>query len=261
MFLLEIEDLFCTLRLNSMSALRAGKKLVLRGASLVMEEGSSVALLGESGSGKTTFARCIAGLQQPDSGVMTFDGINIFPATGNRIAVGVGIQMLFQGGGVSLDPSMTVLNSLLEGITARGDRLSGASATEEAERLIASVGVSKECLGRLPRQLSGGEGQRVALARVLSVAPRLLILDEPTSALDALTSVQLLRLLKSLQMTRGFSMLYITHDVRTALSFCDRVAILHDGVIVEEGPTAVLSWHPQHEYTTRLFRDSTALEM
>jgi ABC-type dipeptide/oligopeptide/nickel transport system ATPase component len=96
---------------------------------------------------------------------------------------------------------------------------------------------------------------------VLAVAPRLLILDEPTSALDALTSAQLLQLLKSLQQKQGFSMLYITHDVQTALSFCDRVAVLHNGVIVEEGAAANLHKHPRHEYTAGLLRDSKVIDV
>lgn len=257
MFLLEIKDLVCTLRLDSVSYVRPTEKLVLRGLSLAMEDGTSLALLGESGSGKTTLARCVAGLQRPDSGTITFDGMCIFPAEANRVAVGARIQMLFQGGSASLDPTMTILETLVEGINARDGKTSRTSAREEAESLIASVGVPGECLGRLPRHLSGGQRQRVALARVLSVAPRLLILDEPTSALDALTAAQLLQLLKFLQQRDGFSMLYITHDVHAALAFCDRVAVVRRGVIVEEGPSRDLSMHPRHEYTAQLIRDST----
>ena len=118
------------------------------------------------------------------------------------------------------------------------------------------MGLSRDCLGRLPSQLSGGQRQRIALARVLAAAPRLLVLDEPTSALDALTSAHLLQLLKSLQAKEGFSLLFITHHVQTALSFCDRVAVLHDGVIVEEGSSEDVHKHPRHEYTRQLLEDS-----
>jgi peptide/nickel transport system ATP-binding protein len=254
MLLLEVNDLCCTLRLDSITSFRKRTKLLLKGVSLIVEGGTSLGLLGESGSGKTTLARCIVGLQKPDSGTITYDGINIFPQAGNRKAIGTEIQMLFQASGDSLDPAMTVLDSLGEGINIRGGRSSKTIAA--AERLVSSVGMSRDCLGRLPSQLSGGQRQRIALARALSVAPRLLVLDEPTSALDALTSAHMLRLLKSIQAEEGFSLLFITHHVQTALSFCDRVAVLHDGVIVEEGTSEDLRRRPRHEYTHQLLRDS-----
>ena len=254
MFLLEVDRLCCSLRLDSFTSFRKRTKLLLKGVSLFVEEGTSVALLGESGSGKTTLARCIVGLQKPDSGTITYNGINIFPQAENRKTIGVEIQMLFQASGASLDPSMTVLDSLAEGVNVRAGKSSKTFA--EAEGLVSSVGLSKDCLGRLPSQLSGGQRQRIALARVLSVAPRLLVLDEPTSALDALTSAQLLHLLKSMQTKEGFSLLFITHHVQTALSFCDRVAVLHNGVIVEDGSSEDLHRHPRHEYTRQLLKDS-----
>jgi ABC-type glutathione transport system ATPase component len=265
MFLLEVDDLRYAVRLDSMTSFRKKNTPLLRGVSFHVDEGESVALLGGSGSGKTTLARCIAGLQKPDAGSMFYKGINIFPRIENRLATGVEIQILFQASGASLDPRMTVLDSLSEGIGSRaGNTHSRAGNTHsragEAGRLVSSVGLPGDCLGRFPSQLSGGQRQRVALARLLAVAPRLMLLDEPTSALDALTAVQLLRLLKSLQAERGFSLLVITHDVRTALAYCDRVAVLHDGLIVEEGPGADVSRRPQHEYTKRLLKDSNIVQ-
>ena len=211
-------------------------------------------LLGESGSGKTTLARCIAGLQRPDSGTITYKGTSIFPRTENRKRIGVGIQMLFQASGASLDPCLTMMDSLLEGISC--STRDPKAAVAAAEEWVSSVGMTRDCLGRLPSQLSGGQRQRIALARALSAGPRLLLLDEPTSAVDALTSAQLLRLLRSLQAKRGFSLLLITHHVQTALSFCDRVAVLRDGVIVEEAASDVLCKHPRHDYTQLLFKES-----
>jgi peptide/nickel transport system ATP-binding protein len=254
MFLLEVNSLFTTLRPGSMTSFMRKRRPLLKGVSLRIEEGSSQALLGESGSGKTTLARCIVGLQKPDSGTISYKGTNLFPHTENRKAIGAGIQMLFQASGASLDPCMTVLDSLAEGLTIRDGTSSHTAA--EAERLISSVRLSRDCMGRFPSQLSGGQRQRVALARVLSAAPRLLVLDEPTSALDALTSEQLLHLLKSMQAKEGFSLLFITHHVQTALSFCDRVAILHDGMIVEEGSSEDVHGQPRHEYTRQLLVDS-----
>ncbi len=256
MLLLEVASLTCALRRNSIMSFMVETKRVLDGVSLTIEEGGSVALLGASGSGKSTLARCIVGLHQPDSGTMTFEGVNIFPEIRNRKAFGLEIQMLFQGGSASLDPTMRVLDSLMEGITARRDNRSTTYPKDIADQLVLSVGLPKDCLDRLPAQLSGGQRQRIALARLLAVSPRLLILDEPTSALDALTSAQLLQLLKSLQAIHGFALLYITHDVQTALSFCNRVAVLHNGIIVEEGSSEEIHKHPKHHYTTQLLRDS-----
>jgi peptide/nickel transport system ATP-binding protein len=254
MFLLEVNTLCSTLRPGSITSFRRKRRPLLKGVSLRIEEGTSLALLGESGSGKTTLARCIVGLQKPDSGTISYNGINLFPHAENRKAIGAAIQMLFQASGASLDPCMTVLDSLAEGLTLREGKSSQTAA--EAERLMSSVGLSRDCLGRFPSQLSGGQRQRIALARVLSAAPRLLVLDEPTSALDALTSEQLLQLLKSMQAKEGFSLLFITHHVQTALSFCDRVAVLHNGMIVEEGSSEDLARRPRHEYTRQLLEDS-----
>jgi len=254
MSLLDVDNLKCSLRTGSTLGLVSSKKHVLNGVSFAIEEGMAIALLGESGSGKTTLARCIVGLEKPDSGTITFKGTNIFPHIENRRAHGIEIQMLFQASGASLDPTMTVLDSLAEGINIRSGNSS--KTIPEAEELVCSVGVSKDCLRRFPSQLSGGQRQRIALARVLSVAPQLLVLDEPTSALDPLTSAQLLQLLKSMQTKKGFSLLFITHAVQTALSFCDRVAVLRGGVIVENGLSRDILEAPKHDYTDQLIRDS-----
>ena len=258
MLLLEVDNLHASLRRESIMSFTRKQKLVLKGVSFAIEDNTSLALLGASGSGKTTLAKCITGLHRPESGTIAFEGVNLFPQVENRNNVGPEIQMLFQGS--ALDPSMTVLDSLLEGIGARNQGQSKTDAIAEAERLVASMGMSTDCLGRLPRQISGGQRQRIALARVLAVAPRLLILDEPTSALDALTSAQLLQLLRSLQAKHGFALLYITHDVQMALSFCDRVALLHDGKIVEEGETEEILTRPKHEYTIQLLQDSRIVQ-
>jgi ABC-type glutathione transport system ATPase component len=254
MLLLEVNNLVCTVRNTSIRSFLPKKRPVLKGVNLVIERGASLALLGESGGGKTTLGKCLVGLQQPDSGTIMFDGVNIFPQVENRVSVGLEMQMLFQGGNSALDPALTVFDSLGEAISARGG--TPVQLRDAAEQLIASVGVPADCLGRLPRELSGGQVQRVALARTLAVAPRLLILDEPASALDALTTAQIMEVLRTLQMKNGISILYISHDARTALSYCDRVAVLHDGMIIEEGTSREILRRPTHDVTARLLRDS-----
>jgi len=256
MSLLEVKCLCCSVESSSHLRFRTKKKQVFKGISLSIDEGTSVGLLGESGSGKSTLARCIAGLQVPYEGEINYKGINLFPKNENRKNVSLEIQMLFQASSASLNPMMTVRECLQEGIEAKKSFDDKHDNSSVAETLIASVGLSEELLERYPSQLSGGQRQRVAIARALAVQPRLLILDEPTSALDAITQIQVLSLLKRLQSERRFSLLFITHDIQTALMFCDRIAILHDGGIVEDESVDNLLTAQKHPYTQQLFADS-----
>ena len=258
MFLLEVKDLRCSAGRRPFLSTAAEGKHILNGVTFSMEEGSSLGLIGASGSGKTTLAKCLAGLMEPSSGTMLFQGLNIFPDIWNRPLIELEIQMLFQGISASLDPTMTVFETLKEGMTARGNNISDEGLRDTAIRLAGSVGLNKEHLQRLPAQLSGGQKQRVALARILAATPRLLILDEPTSALDALTSAQLLHMFKAVQRDHGVSILHITHDLRAATSFCDRIAVLHEGTIVEAGRTADVTANPSHEHTRELLRAAAA---
>ncbi len=231
--LLQVEHLTCTFQLESDFSFRRKRKTVLRDLSFTLEVNTTLGLLGGSGTGKSTLARCLAGISRPDEGQIVFDGVNIFPEIGNRKKIRLSIQMLFQTSSSSLDPTMTVRESLWEGIEARRSNAMGNGETESVESLIRAVGMSDDTLQRMPAELSGGQRQRVALARALAVHPRLLILDEPTSALDIITQQQILVLLKRLQTTHGFSILFITHDRSAASVFCDRVAVLREGRIVD----------------------------
>lgn len=256
MKLLEIKSLSCSVQSHSHFSFRTTWMQVLKGISLSIDEGTTIGLLGGSGSGKSTLARCIAGLQKPAGGEIFYNGINLFPKTQNRRQVPLEIQMLFQASSASLNPMMTVRECLDEGIEARRSFEEKPQNSNEAEKLLASVGMSRELLDRFPSQLSGGQRQRVAIARAISVQPKLLILDEPTSALDAITQIQVLSLLKKLQAEQRFSILFITHDVQTAFMFCDRIAVLHDGRIVEDESTDDLFTAQAHPYTQQLFANS-----
>ena len=227
---------------------RKRKKQILKNVTFSLEEGSTLGLIGESGSGKTTIARCVAGLYQPDAGSIDFSGKNIFPETRNRESLGPRIQLLFQNHTASLDPRLTIRKSLLEGVRDTD----GLPLEEIARKLLSLVELPEDVLTRYPHQLSGGQRQRVALARVLSVSPQLLILDEPTSALDALTQVQILKMIKEVQRRTSTAMLYISHDILTTSLVCDRIAVLYGGIIVEVGEAKQVLEHPQHPYSRRI---------
>lgn len=223
------------------------RKRVLKNVSLSLEKGTTLGILGASGSGKSTLARCVAGLQTPDGGEIVFDGVQLFPEHQNRKRVKRQIQLLFQASGASLDPTMTVGACLQEAIASK-------EAVEAGQWLVA-VGLSEDLLERRSSQISGGQKQRVALARALAAHPKLLILDEPTSALDIVTQQSMLALLTALQAKHGFSILLITHDVHVALAFCTRIAVFHDGTIVEENARDEIRRTPRHPFTQKLLTD------
>ncbi|MBI4547518.1 MAG: ABC transporter ATP-binding protein [Ignavibacteriae bacterium] len=220
---------------------------ILKDVSFSIEEGSTLGLIGSSGSGKTTIGKCISGLSVPSGGRIDFCGKNIFPDIQNRKALGTAIQLVFQNHTASLDPKLTIHQSILEGINGRDSH-------ETMRNLLSMVELSDDILARYPQELSGGQRQRVAIARALSVTPQLLILDEPTSALDRLTQIQIIRLIKNVQRQTGVAILYISHDMTTVSSLCDNVAVLYDGTIVEEGDTSQMMKMPKHEYTREITR-------
>lgn len=240
---LEIRDLVCIPGSRTARS-RPREEEVLRGVSLTIGRNETYGLLGRSGVGKTTLMKCICGLEVPLSGSITLRGRSVFPradAQGRPM-----VQMVFQASGASLDPTMSVADSIAESVWALGR---DGSRAVDVVQLLASVGLSSELLHRRPGELSGGQRQRVAIARALAARPELLLLDEPTSALDTLTQAQVLDLLSRLHAGFSFSVMLITHDVHAALSYCDRVGILHDGRIVEEGTPRELIRSASHPHT------------
>ncbi|MFN0158630.1 MAG: ABC transporter ATP-binding protein [Bacteroidota bacterium] len=221
---------------------------MLHDVSFEVGENEILALIGASGSGKTTIARCVAGLQKPDAGSVRFRQSEL---TGTRRE----IQMVFQGGGLSLDPTMSAWESVAEGVWSATPELPKHELRQQAGSVLQLVGIPLAAAERVPEKLSGGERQRVALARSLAARPSLLILDEPTSALDVITATAFLDLVVKLQVQQKFSILYITHDVPLAFHVCSRVAVLHDGTIIEQGPTKDILHNPTHSFTRQLLRD------
>ena len=206
--------------------------------------GGVYGLAGESGSGKSTIARLMMGLGQPDGGDILIDGINILGQSARN-----NVQMLFQNPGASLNPHRTVGQSVLVPLVAHA--MSGDHKARVGE-LLDMVQLPRNFADRYPHELSGGQKQRVALARALAVNPRLLVLDEPTSALDVSVQARVIDLLESLGSQLGLTCLFIRHDLSLMRNFAATVGILYLGKIVETGPVARVFEHPDHDYTRLL---------
>jgi oligopeptide/dipeptide ABC transporter ATP-binding protein len=219
-------------------------------ASLEVEPGGSVGIVGESGSGKTTLANALVGLVQPTSGAVTIQGrpwSRVRP--GDRLRRSV--QMVFQDPYSSLNPRLTPLQAVSEVIAAAG-RAKGARARDEAGALLDSVGIAADAAQRRPSRLSGGQCQRVSLARALANEPDVLVADEPTSALDVSVQAQILDLLEELRARRGMALVLISHDLSVVRRLTSRVLVMYRGHLMEEGPTRSVLARARHPYTQAL---------
>lgn len=257
MSLLEVKNLDVRFKHSQRMGFSSRKKMVLYNITFSLQEGEALGIIGESGSGKTTLARCIAGMVTPTNGTIEFENINIHPKIKNRKMLGSKIQLVFQAYSASLDPQLTIERIILEGFQGgkNGNRIPSLGVT--AKELCSLVGLPNEILNSYPFQLSGGQRQRVALARSISVQPRLLILDEPTSALDVLTQAHILGLIKKIQIKHAPSLIFITHNIANSMLLCDRIAVLHQGSIVEIGDAKEIGENPSHPYTKHLLYSSS----
>jgi peptide/nickel transport system ATP-binding protein len=222
------------------------------GVDIALERGEAYGLVGESGSGKTTVARCILGLESPTGGTVVYDGVDL--AADDRSVVRRArreMQLVFQQPTAALDPRMTVRQIVAEPLTTH--RLArGSELRRRVERLVSEVGLSTALLGRYPHELSGGQCQRVGIARSLSTEPHLLVLDEPTSALDVVVQAQILNLLLGLRRERGLTFLLISHDLGVVGHMSDRIGVMYLGRLVEEGRAGDVLARPLHPYTRAL---------
>jgi ABC-type glutathione transport system ATPase component len=217
---------------------------------LEIGSGETLALVGESGSGKSTIARLILQLIRPDAGSIELDGESLVGIGGERLRrMRRRLQMIFQDPYSSLDPSLSVRDIISEPLRVHHD---GPVAPRQLEQLLSDVGLPASFLERMPHELSGGQRQRIAIARALAVEPEFLACDEIVSALDVSTRAQILNLLRSLQIARGVSMLFITHDLAIVPFIARRVAVIYLGRIVEEGTVDEVFSRPQHSYTQAL---------
>ncbi len=223
--------------------------VAVRDVDLVLPAGGRVGLVGESGCGKSSLARVVAGLVAPSAGEVLLDG-RVVRSAGRRSGVSREIQMVFQNPYASLNPRMPVGTAIEE--TARGGALTAQAARVEAQRLLDLVGLPERVLGAYPHQLSGGQRQRVAIARALAARPRVLVLDEVTSALDVSVQAMVLNLLRDLHRQFELSYLFISHDLAVVRYMCDLVNVMYAGEIVERGPREDVFGQPVHPYTCRL---------
>jgi peptide/nickel transport system ATP-binding protein len=226
--------------------------------SLHVDAGETLALVGQTGSGKTTLAKTIMGLHQPTEGDVYLEEVK---ADNRRKTFYKRVQMVFQNPGESLSHRLSVLEAVMEPLDIQ-EMGTKEKRRDRAVHVLGEVELPQtdDFLRKYPHQLSGGEMQRLAIARALVLDPVLLIADEPTAFLDASVQAKILKLLLNLQEHRGLSMLYITHDIAAARKVSDRIAVMLDGRIVEEGPSNEIITAPKQGYTKSLLRAASALD-
>ena len=241
--LLVVEDLYKHYREGSHTI------HAVNGVSLKLQPGEAVGLVGESGCGKTTTARCIMGLEKPTSGRIAFRGQDLDELSSRELRSWRRyFQMVFQDPSESLNPRFTVRRTLKEPLALHGLFRNADQLTEAIEH----VNLEDEHLGRYQHQLSGGQKQRVGVARAMMTRPQLVVLDEPTSSLDMSLRIHVISLLKRLQREFDMTYLFISHDLSTVRHLCERVLVMYLGRIVERGRTEDVFDRPRHVYTQAL---------
>lgn len=232
----------------------------LKNADLTIPRGRTVALIGESGSGKSTLARCLAMLEEPTGGEIWFDGRDLSElAAAERGLLRSQVQMIFQDSASSLNPRMTAVEIVAEPleIQKRGTK---ADRSERALEWMMRVGLPIDSVRKRPMEFSGGQRQRLAIARALTLEPTLLIFDEALSGLDLATQGSVLELLAELQAEHGLTYLHISHDLELFSHLADEIAVMHEGRVVEQQGAARLLADPQDEYTRELLMAMPSLE-
>ncbi|WP_419997640.1 dipeptide ABC transporter ATP-binding protein [Streptomyces boninensis] len=231
-------------RLRREFGARRNRTVAVDGVSLRAHDGEAIGIVGESGSGKTTLGRMLVGLLEPTAGTLRYDGR---PAT----AISPQRQMVFQDPVSSLNPRRSIGESIADPLRAAGDG-TDAQIRGRVRDLLGRVGLDPAAYDRYPHEFSGGQRQRVGIARALAPEPRVLVCDEPVSALDVTTQAQVIDLLADLRRELGLALLFIAHDLAVVRQVSDRVLVMREGAIVEEGPVEAVYDDPQHPYTQAL---------
>ncbi|MEW5816955.1 MAG: ABC transporter ATP-binding protein [Spirochaetota bacterium] len=246
--ILEVENLHKHFPLSGKTTVHA-----VNGVNFKLYPGEAVGLVGESGCGKSTTARCIVRLEEVTQGKILFLGkqINKMPPRKFR-PMRRFIQMVFQDATMSLNPLLTVKQTIQEPLKVHKMASNRRELDEHIKHIMSLVNLELKFLNRNPRQLSGGQRQRVGIARALVTNPELVLLDEPTSSLDMSIRIHIINLLSHLQEQLGVTYLFISHDLSTVRSLCNRVLVMYLGKVVERGPVGEIFDHPLHAYTRAL---------
>lgn len=219
--------------------------------SITINKGETVALVGESGCGKTTFGRSLIGLEKAREGQVFFEGHDLLKMNyAERKKYCPEIQMIFQDPFSSLNPRLTILDIITEGLVEHG--LVEKDVVQDAKRILDEVGLNSEMIYRYPHEFSGGQRQRIGIARAIALKPQLIICDESVSALDVSVQAQVINLLMDLRDKYGMSYLFISHDLSVVRQISHRIAVMYLGKVVEYGTTKQIIEDPQHPYTKAL---------
>ena len=225
------------------------------GLSLTLKRGETLGLVGESGSGKTTFGQALLRLNKLDGGEVSFLGERIDTHTRAQMKpLRSRMQIVFQDPFASLNPRMSVRQIIEEGLIVNGIGTGAKDRLSRVQRALRDAGMPDTILNRFPHEFSGGQRQRLAIARAIALEPEFILLDEPTSALDLSVQAQIIDLLRQLQRDRGLSYVFISHDLKVVRALCHRVIVMQNGKIVEQGPVQDVLERPTTEYTKRLVR-------
>ena len=215
--------------------------------------GETLAIVGESGCGKSTLGRSLARLIQPDDGSIILNGVDVTHLSRAALQpLRRHIQMVFQDPYASLNPRLTVCDAITEPLIVHEPQMSGAQRRKRAVDLLLRVGLAADMVDRFPHQFSGGQRQRLCIARALCLGPKIIVADEAVSALDVSVQAQVLELMKQLQQDMGISFIFISHDMAVVEKVSHRIAVMYLGQIVEIGPTRDVLTNPQHPYTRKL---------
>jgi peptide/nickel transport system ATP-binding protein len=257
---LEATGLGKTFNLSGRRAVGGRRKVIaVDSVNLALCAGSTVALVGESGSGKSTVARLLAQLLPASAGEVRLHGKPVHPRTGRQRRRYVGeVQLLLQDPFASLNPVHTIRYQLTRVLQLHGDHGSRQRVEEQLEELLSTVQLhpASQFLDKYPHELSGGQLQRIAIARTLAASPSVLLLDEPVSMLDVSIRLGILNLLSSLKEKQQLAILYITHDIASARYFADEILVMYRGHVVERGPSESVTQHPAHPYTQLLIESA-----